>query len=595
MSNVIFIFNGAQTTIQCLPGDKMGDICKRYSSKLGINIDSLYFLYDGNIINFKSSFKEHINSADKESNKMKILVYQNENDGIICSKCGEKITFDTKLIDNILSSNNDINDILAGVKFQVENIINDLLNQKAINYIKTQLKNINLLINNSILEIKNNSKIISELTNFNKNNCDNTTNNNRNIIEGELDIKLNEIGKGIILFNKENKDGIDVYLNEQKINMKKENDKWIIDYNFKKDGKYRFKIIFNNKVTDLKRFFLECSNISSLDLSNLDTSNVIDMNRMFSKCKILKEIKGLNRLNTRNVTNMNTMFQLCEEIEYLDVSNFDTSNVTDMQYMFNKCYKLKEIKGINKFNTIKVDNMKSMFKFCQNLKYLDLSNFDTSNVIDMDYFFSGCTKIKEIKGLNMLNTKKVNNMDSMFSSCEEIEYLDVSNFDTSNTIDMQYMFNKCSKLKEIKGLNGFNTSNVENMDSMFKLCENLEYLDLSNFDTSNVTNMSALFGGCNKLKSIKGLNGFNTSRVISMKQMFQQCNKLEYLDLSNFDTSDVIDMRFMFFGCNNLQYLNILNFNVNDSTENIFFDVPKNKCKFITNNEFLENLFYSDD
>ena len=72
MSNVIFIFNGAQTTIQCLPGDKMGDICKRYSSKLGINIDSLYFLYDGNIINFKSSFKEHINSADKESNKMKM-------------------------------------------------------------------------------------------------------------------------------------------------------------------------------------------------------------------------------------------------------------------------------------------------------------------------------------------------------------------------------------------------------------------------------------------------------------------------------------------------------------------------------------------
>ena len=151
MSNVIFIFNGAQTTIQCLPGDKMGDICKRYSSKLGINIDSLYFLYDGNIINFKSSFKEHINSVDNQSNKMKILVYQNENDGIICSKCGEKITFDTKLIDNILSSNNDINDILVWVKFQVENIINDLLNQKAINYIKTQLKNINLLINNSIL------------------------------------------------------------------------------------------------------------------------------------------------------------------------------------------------------------------------------------------------------------------------------------------------------------------------------------------------------------------------------------------------------------------------------------------------------------
>ena len=45
------------------------------------------------------------------------------------------------------------------------------------------------------------------------------------------------------------------------------------------------------------------------------------------------------------------MFQQCNELEYLDLSNFDTSKVTDMSFMFSECYKLKEIKGINKFNT----------------------------------------------------------------------------------------------------------------------------------------------------------------------------------------------------------------------------------------------------
>ena len=40
---------------------------------------------------------------------------------------------------------------------------------------------------------------------------------------------------------------------------------------------------------------------------------------------------------------MSAMFELCNEIEYLDVSNFNTSNVIDMCGMFNGCNKLKEI------------------------------------------------------------------------------------------------------------------------------------------------------------------------------------------------------------------------------------------------------------
>ena len=60
------------------------------------------------------------------------------------------------------------------------------------------------------------------------------------------------------------------------------------------------------------------------------------------------------------------------------------------------CSKLKEIKGINKFNTSKVDNMRYMFYNCEELEYLDLSNFDTSQVKYMEYMFSGCQKLKEL-------------------------------------------------------------------------------------------------------------------------------------------------------------------------------------------------------
>ena len=75
--------------------------------------------------------------------------------------------------------------------------------------------------------------------------------------------------------------------------------------------------------------------------------------------------------------------------------------------------------------------------------------------------------------------------------------------------------------------------------------------------------------------------------------MFQSCNNLEYLDLSNFDTSNVTDMGYMFCKCNKLKLLNLLNLTLknNCNTENIFSFNSKEKCKFITNNNTLKNLY----
>ena len=84
---------------------------------------------------------------------------------------------------------------------------------------------------------------------------------------------------------------------------------------------------------------------------------------------------------------MKAIFQGCSELLYLDLSNFNTSNVTDMDRMFAECHKLKEIKGINNFNTINVTNMSGMFKECNELLSLDLSNFNTNNVTDMGWMF----------------------------------------------------------------------------------------------------------------------------------------------------------------------------------------------------------------
>ena len=50
--------------------------------------------------------------------------------------------------------------------------------------------------------------------------------------------------------------------------------------------------------------------------------------------------------------------------------------------------------------------------------------------------------------------------------------INLSNFNTKNVIDMGYMFNGCSSLTSID-LSSFNTNNVTNMSCMFRGCSSL--------------------------------------------------------------------------------------------------------------------------
>ena len=137
MSKVNFVFGGIEIIIQCKKDEKMKDICQRYVNKIEKNINSLIFLYGGKQLNFNLSFNEQANRIDKERNEMKVLVYKNEDDEYICPKCGEKIKLNIK--DDILSSINNIKDVINGIKINIDNIIRISKD----NMINIQLKNIN--------------------------------------------------------------------------------------------------------------------------------------------------------------------------------------------------------------------------------------------------------------------------------------------------------------------------------------------------------------------------------------------------------------------------------------------------------------------
>ena len=273
--------------------------------------------------------------------------------------------------------------------------------------------------------------------------------------------------------------------------------------------------------------------------------------------------------------NLKNMFKGLQNINKIDLSNFDTSDVRDMSFMFSECLNLKEI-NMNGIDTSSVTNMQSMFRSCQALTSLDLSNFNTFLVEQMDCMFCSCQKM-EFLDVSSFDTSKVTDMSYMFSNCQLLKSIDISNFEM-NDVNIYAMFKTCHKVKSIK----FSQTNrlvVNNLGTTFQDCKSLTSIDLSNFEFSKnkaVTNVNYLFDNCYQLITIKFPN-IDVSTIIDFSNMFSYCSNLQYLDLSMFNITNPKNMDGMFLYCNSLKYLNIKNFYLTTQTSlnEIFENIPE--------------------
>ena len=191
------------------------------------------------------------------------------------------------------------------------------------------------------------------------------------------------------------------------------------------------------------------SNITSLDITHINTSSIEDMSRMFFYCSSLGSL-DLSKFNTANVKTMNGMFQGCYKFVSLDLSKFNTSNCTNFGSMFDGCSSLGSL-DLSSFNTANVGDMAGMFKECSKLVSLDLSSFNTSNCTNFGSMFDGCSSLGSLD-LSSFNTSKSTFFANMFHSCSKLVSLDLSNFDMrkAKATSCGDMFSYCNKLTHIK-------------------------------------------------------------------------------------------------------------------------------------------------
>lgn len=127
-------------------------------------------------------------------------------------------------------------------------------------------------------------------------------------------------------------------------------------------------------------------------------------------------------LNTSNVIGMTDMFSLCRSLSEIDLSSFDLSNVCDMMNMFSGCASLESVKFASSNDLPQLENIHFMFEMCGRLKTIEWS-FNTGDALY--------------------------DVSSAFSGCSSLEYLDLSGFDLSHVDGTYNLLEDCVRLKTL--------------------------------------------------------------------------------------------------------------------------------------------------
>lgn len=109
---------------------------------------------------------------------------------------------------------------------------------------------------------------------------------------------------------------------------------------------------------------------------------------------------NLNHIDVSEVTDMACLFDTINDevtLKYIDISEWDVSNVKRMRWMFDECEELVSVGDLSNWDVRKLEDAEGMFKHCKKLTYVgDISEWNLDSIYDwgIDDMFTGCDKLK---------------------------------------------------------------------------------------------------------------------------------------------------------------------------------------------------------
>ena len=270
-------------------------------------------------------------------------------------------------------------------------------------------------------------------------------------------------------------------------------------------------------MTSLENFFAGMSNIDSLDLSRLDSSDATSFSGMFNGCTSLQFTDvNLDVLDRSSVTDISAMFSGCDNLYSIDLTGWVTSQVVSASGLFNGC---------------------------DNLTTIVLDNWD----------LAGMTGTLNLSGIFSVTAPNINvsckdwqNIPVNFSqgfgrtlgvpSNTTVETLDVTDWDLSETTNISALFANL-RVNRIIGLDSWNTENITNMNQLFYACTLSDYSDVYDWNISNVTNIAQMF--CSSNAVTLDLSNWDTHNVTVFAQGSFIGPNTTTLILDNWDFSGI--------------------------------------------------------
>lgn len=164
------------------------------------------------------------------------------------------------------------------------------------------------------------------------------------------------------------------------------------------------------------------------------------------------------------------------------------------------------------------------------LKLLEIQNWGDIVWGNQLSAFFGCTNM-DVTANDYPNLTNCTTLSSMFRDCSSLTYIDVSQWDVSNVNNAQYVFFSCILLKYLNCSN-WDTSNFEIMYRTFRNCPQLITVELQNWDTSKVRDFRQMLAVCGSYKeSLAGLEvnaATDMSLMLDLSDINEEGNTLNY-------------------------------------------------------------------
>ena len=220
---------------------------------------------------------------------------------------------------------------------------------------------------------------------------------------------------------------------------------------------FKYKVSSKEELREIIENYSEKNSEGSLNW--IDVSNIMYMTKLFAFTMFDGDI---SEWDTSNVVDMSYMFYEAEVFNQ-DISNWDVSNVTDMSYMF--CGAILFKQPIGKWNVSNVTDMGSMFIHAASFNQ-PIGDWNVSNVTDMNHMFYYATSFNQPIG--DWNVSNVTNMDLMFYSATSFNQ-PIENWNVSNVRYMDNMFEQAKAFNQ--DISNWKLDNVESASDIFYKCQ----------------------------------------------------------------------------------------------------------------------------